>query len=169
MRKSTSGSSSVTVLRQIETTSPFRGLGRLPDEWRSELLALGDEDLGRAITILLHHAAALPSAAAAGASEAIDELVGGGPIDRLRPGLDPADLVAVFAAISRDASRQDLTRVVVRLLQLFDPDDVLAVVGVDARSLDLRARLSGEFAQAAMAPPPDDKPHSRGIDFDQFG
>ena len=49
-----------TFLGEIEEQSPFEAGGRLPRDIRGQLLGLDPESLGRAITILLRHAAALP-------------------------------------------------------------------------------------------------------------
>lgn len=168
MLRTPSGSTPGTLLGQIESASPFGGLGRISPAIRSALLGLDDEARARAVTILLRHAATLPRAAAVGAAETIDDLLAAGPLERLRRGLEPAPLVAIYAAISRDASRRTLTDLVVRLLRLLEPERVLGVVGVDARGLDLRARLSAELSEVAMAPPDDILSHRRGTDFDQF-
>jgi CHAT domain len=141
---------SLAVLRELSTESPYRPDGSLPDGTVEALLSLEPAELGQALTFLLRRAAELPPLEGARAAEAIDGLLTAGAAPAVE--LEIAALTGIYGQLVGDASRRDISDLIVRLLRKMELAAVLAPIGFDARGLDLRARLAAAIRGPAAAP-----------------
>jgi hypothetical protein len=111
-----------TFLREIEEQSPFEPGGRLPRSTRALLLDLDPRSLGRAVTILLRHAAALPPIDRASAVETIDALLRSGAGGQTAAELEVPALVILYRDLVADRSRQAISAYILRLIRNQNPE-----------------------------------------------
>ena len=128
-------SGAATFLRDIEEQSPFEAGGRLPRDIRGQLLGLDPESLGRAITILLRHAAGLPPIERSVAAETIEALLATGPAGSIRVEIDVPGLVELYRDLGGDRSRQAISELVARLLREADPEAAAQLDRDDGRTM----------------------------------
>jgi CHAT domain-containing protein len=161
-----------TFLAQIEQESPFEPGGHLPRHTRALLLSLDAVSLGRGITSLLHHTVALSVIDRSGATATIDALINGGGTGPIPSESDVAVLIAMYRDHRGDPGRQAIIALIVSLLRNADRATIFASIGVDAASLDLRARMTQELAGPPTGAAPDiqhaasSAPPTRGMRFD---
>ena len=144
-------SGAATFLREIEERSPFEAGGRLPRDIRGQLLGLDPESLGRAITILLRHAAGLPPIDRSVAAETIEALLAAGAAGSTRVEIDVPGLVELYRDLGGDRSRRAISDLVARLLRDADPEAA--------------ARLDGDDGRTMAEPPDPGAGPTRGMDF----
>lgn len=143
-----SAPAAATFLQEIEEQSPFESGGRLPGDVRARLLDLDHRSLGRAVTILLRHAAALPPIDRAGAAETIDALIRGGDAGPYAAELDVPALVDLQRELLGDRSRRSISELIARLLRAAGPE---AAARLDA---ERQAQTMAEPADSTSSEPP---------------
>ena len=129
-----SASSASTFLQELEEQSPFEPGGRLPRSTRAVLLRLDPASLGRAVTILLRHAAALPPIDRAGAAETIDALVRGGDAGRTAE-LEVPALIDLYRDLLGDRTRRAISALILRLIRNADPEAAARLEEDDGRTM----------------------------------
>jgi hypothetical protein len=144
-------SAAATFLSEIEERSPFEAGGRLPRDIRGQLLGLDPESLGRAITILLRHAAVLPPIDRSVAAETIEALLAANPTGSSRAEIDVPGLAELYRDLGGDRSRHAISELVARLLREADPEAA--------------ARLDGNDGRTMAEPPDPGAGPTRGMDF----
>jgi len=168
-------------LQAIEQDPPFDASGRLRGDTAALLRTLDPGGLGSAVTILLRQAVALSPVSGAGVAAALETVLDDGGAGDLPIELEIPALVTIYRGLMRDPSRQEINAFIVRLLRDTDRAAIFASLGVDAGSLDVRARLGAALDAAApeaepivrtrglrrggaRAEPPAPMPPTRGID-----
>ena len=151
-------SGAATFLSEIEERSPFEAGGRLPRDIRGQLLGLDPESLGRAITILLRHAAFLPPIDRSVAAETIEALLAGGPGGSSRAVVDVPGLVELYRVLDGDRSRRAICDLITRLIRDADPEAAAGLNGDDGRTMAEPPDLGAGPTRGMDFPPTDAEP-----------
>ena len=148
------------LLDELDLASPFESGGDLSA--RRALRGLDPPSLGQAVVRLVRQAIRLPPDQGSTAAAAIDRLLEG-PLGPIPVQHDVPALVALYASFLADPARGDIARLIARLLRNVPRNVVFATLGMDARSMDVRARLSVDLDAAAMTGAPAPERRTRGM------